>query len=224
MLPVAALLNAFGLIMIYRLDDALDTDLASKQVLWSVVGVGLFVATLIIVRSHRVLSKYSYILGLVGLILLALPIVWLWAPANADARIWISIGPFSVQPGEFSKILLILFIAQLLTTKRALFNVAGYRVAGMQFPRLRDMAPIVIVWGIALVIMALENDFGPALLLFTTVLGMIYLATGRESWLIIGGVLVAIGGVGIYTISDKIQSRVNNFLDPIAHYLSLIHI
>lgn len=218
MLPVAALLNAFGLIMIYRLDDALDTTLASKQVLWSVVGVGLFVATLIIVRSHRVLSKYSYILGLVGLILLALPIVWLWAPANADARIWISIGPFSVQPGEFSKILLILFIAQLLTTKRALFNVAGYRVAGMQFPRLRDMAPIVIVWGIALIIMALENDFGPALLLFTTVLGMIYLATGRESWLIIGGILVAIGGVGIYTISDKIQSRVNNFLDPIAHY------
>lgn len=218
MLPVAALLNAFGLIMIYRLDDALETTLASKQVLWSVVGVGLFVATLVVVKSHRVLSRFSYILGLVGLILLALPIVWPWAPANADARIWISLGPFSLQPGEFSKILLILFIAQLLTTKRALFNVAGYRVAGMQFPRLRDMAPIVIVWGIALVIMALENDFGPALLLFSTVLGMIYLATGRESWLVIGGILVAIGGVGIYTISDKIQSRVNNFLDPIAHY------
>ena len=218
MLPVAALLNAIGLIMVYRLDQAQDTTLASKQVVWTVVGVGLFIATLLLVRNHRLLSRFSYILGLIGLLLLALPIVWPWAPANADARIWISIGPFSVQPGEFSKILLIMFIAQLLATKRTLFNVAGYRVAGMQFPRLRDLAPIIIVWGIALVIMALENDFGPALLLFSTVLAMIYLATGRAAWLVVGGVLVAIGGVGIYTISEKIQSRVNNFLDPIAHY------
>ena len=167
-------------------------------------------------RDHRELSRFSYLLGLLGLALLALPLVWP-QPPDAEARIWIWLGPFSIQPGEFSKILLLIFFAQLLAQKRSLFTVAGYTLWGMTFPRLRDLAPILMVWAIAILIMAVSNDFGPALLLFATVLGMVYFATGRTSWLVIGMGLVAIGGFAVYQISDKIQDRVENFLDPIAN-------
>ena len=217
MLPVAALLNGLGLIMINRLDVARGTSMAPKQVMWALVAIVLMIVVLLVVRDYRTLSRYSFLLGLVGLVLLALPMVWP-SGTNADAKLWISIGPFSLQPGEFSKILLLLFFAQLLVNKRALFQVAGARFLGLVFPRFRDLAPILGVWAVALLIMAGENDFGPALLLFSTVLGMLYLATGRSSWLIIGTVLVAIGGFGVYQISDKIQSRVHNFMDPIGHY------
>lgn len=217
MLPVAALLNGVGLVMIHRLDLATGTSMAGRQVMWTLVGIVLLIGVLVSVRDHKVLSKYSYLLGLVGLVLLALPLVWPTS-INADARIWISIGPFSVQPGEFSKILLLLFFAQLLVNKRALFTIAGYRFLGIDFPRLRDLAPILAVWAIAILIMAVSNDFGPALLLFTTVLGMMYLATGRGSWLLIGLALVAAGGFAVYQVSAKIQERVTNFVDPVANY------
>ena len=185
MLPVAALLNGLGLIMINRLDVARGTSMAPKQVMWALVAIVLMIVVLLVVRDYRTLSRYSFLLGLVGLVLLALPMVWP-SGTNADAKLWISIGPFSLQPGEFSKILLLLFFAQLLVNKRALFQVAGARFLGLVFPRFRDLAPILGVWAVALLIMAGENDFGPALLLFSTVLGMLYLATGRSSWLIIG--------------------------------------
>ncbi len=217
LLPVVAALNGLGLVMIHRLDMANGTSLVRSQVMWTVLGVAMFVAVMVLLRDHRSLSRYSYILGLVGLLLLALPLVWP-SSINSDARIWISIGPFSVQPGEFAKVLLLIFFAQLLVNKRSLFNVAGKRVLGIDFPRLRDLGPILVVWGIALVIMALQNDFGPALLLFGTVLGMLYIATARGSWLLIGLVLVAVGGFGVYQVSAKIQDRVNHFVDPIAHY------
>lgn len=216
MLPLAATLNAVGLVVIYRLDLAKDWHLAERQVMWSLVGIVLLVGTLFVVRDHRELSRFSYLLGILGLFLLALPLVWP-QPPDMDARIWIWIGPFSLQPGEFSKILLIVFFAQLLAQKRSLFTVAGYRFMGLNLPRLRDLAPIMLVWAIAILIMAIADDFGPALLLFATVLGMVYFATGRTSWLLIGLGLVAVGGFTIYQISDKIQDRVSNFLDPIGN-------
>ena len=221
MLPVVALLNAVGLVVIYRLDLAERPGygpLAERQMLWSLVGVGLMVLTLVVIRDHKSLSRYSYLLGLVGLILLALPLVWPQPPGYEEARIWLWLGPFSIQPGEFSKILLLIFFAQLLAQKRALFTVAGRHFAGLTFPRLRDLAPILMVWAIAILIMAVSNDFGPALLLFATVLGMVYFATGRASWLAIGLALVAIGGYAVYQVSSKIQERVSNFLDPFADF------
>ena len=218
MLPVAALLNGIGLVMIYRLDSAKDTTMATRQVMWSLVGIVLMILMLVVLRDHHRMRRYSYLLGFGGLLLLALPLVWPATSLNADARIWISVGPFSVQPGEFSKILLLVFFANLLVSKRTLFSVAGYRFLGMDFPRLRDLAPILGVWALALMIMAGENDFGPALLMFTTVLGMVYVASGRASWLLIGLGLVAVGAVGIYQISSKIQERVANFIDPVGHY------
>ena len=217
MLPIVAVLNGIGLLMLARIDIAQDLSLASRQVMWTMVGLVLFAAVLIIVRDHKVFTRFSYLFGVVGIVLLALPLVWP-QPPGAEARIWIWLGPFSVQPGEFSKILLLLFFAMLLVQKRSLFTVAGYRFLGISLPRLRDLAPILIVWGIAIIIMGVSNDFGPALLLFSTVLDMLFMATGRVSWLIIGIILVAIGATGIYMISDKIQDRFSNFLDPLANY------
>lgn len=215
MLPVVSLLNGLGLIMVYRIDAAKDLGLANRQIMWSVVGVALLIAVLIIVRDHKVLTRYSYLLGAFGLVLLALPLVWPTS-INADARIWIQIGSFTLQPGEFSKILLLMFFAQLLVQKRALFTVAGYRVFGISFPRLRDLAPILLVWAIAILIMAISNDFGPVLLLFSTVLGMLFMATGRWSWLIIGLGLTAVGGAFVYSLSAKIQDRFSAFRNPLA--------
>ncbi|ANE02801.1 FtsW/RodA/SpoVE family cell cycle protein [Corynebacterium crudilactis] len=217
MLPVVAALNGIGLVMIYRLDQATGYSTVNSQLMWTLVGVVLMVAVLLLLRDYKSLSRYSYLLGVVGIVLLALPLVWP-QPGGVEARIWIWLGPFSIQPGEFSKILLLLFFAQLLATKRALFTVAGYRFLGLEFPRLRDLAPILVVWALAILIMAGANDFGPALLLFTTVLAMVYLATGRGSWLLIGAVLVAVGAFAVYQVSGKIQERVQNFIDPVAHY------
>ncbi|MDK8242218.1 cell division protein FtsW [Corynebacterium sp. HMSC05C01] len=221
LLPMVALLNAIGLVVIYRLDLAERPGygpLAERQMMWSLVGVGLMVLTLLVVREHQALSRYSYLLGLVGLIFLALPLVWPQPEGHADARIWLWLGPFSIQPGEFSKILLLIFFAQLLAQKRALFTVAGRRFLGLTLPRVRDLAPILMVWAIAILIMAASNDFGPALLLFATVLGMVYFATDRISWLAIGLALVAVGGYAVYQVSGKIQERVANFIDPFADF------
>ncbi len=217
LLPLASLLNGMGIVMLARIDIDKGWGLAPRQEMWTIVGILLFVLVLFFLRDHKSLTRYSYLLGAVGLFFLALPLVWP-QPPESEARIWIWLGPFSVQPGEFSKILLLLFFAMLLVHKRSLFTVAGSRVFGLSLPRLRDLAPILVVWGIAIVIMGISNDFGPALLLFSTVLGMMYMATGRVSWLIIGIILVFIGGAGIYQISDKIQNRFSNFLDPIGNY------
>lgn len=217
MLPIVSLLNGTGLIMLARLDLANDGGLATRQVMWTIVGLILFVLVLVVLREHRSLTRYSYILGAAGLVLLALPLVWP-QPPGVEARIWLWLGPFSIQPGEFSKIMLILFFAMLLTQKRSLFTVADYKFLGLSLPRLRDLAPILVIWGIAIVIMGISNDFGPALLLFSTVLGMLFMATGRVSWLLIGLLLVGVGGFGIYQISSKIQLRFSNFLDPLGNY------
>lgn len=217
MLPVAALLNGLGLVMIYRIDLATGMSLARSQIMWMVVGVGLLVAVLVFLKDHRSLQDYAYLMGLVGLVLLALPIVWPTS-LNADANVWISIGPFSIQPGEFAKILLLLFFAALLVNKRRLFSVTGKSLLGLQFPRMRDMGPLFLVWGLAMVISVAQNDFGPALLLFATVLGMLYIVTERASWVVLGVGLASVGAVAVYQVSDKIQTRVANFVDPFADF------
>lgn len=234
-LPVVALLNGLGLVVIHRLylgelkdgtspDGAVFRHLFSnpgfsveKQLMWTVIGVVLLVAVLLLLRDYRALGHYAYILGLLGVVLMVLPLFWP-AAINADAKLWISIGPFTVQPSEFSKILLLIFMAKLLSTKRSQFNTEGYRFFGLQFPRMRDLMPILLVWALAMLIMAVANDFGPALLLFATILGMIYIASGRASWLLIGVVLIGIGGTVVYQFSDKIQTRVSNFIDPLATF------
>lgn len=215
--PTVAFLNGLGLVVIHRLDLSLGRELAERQIIWTALGLIVCVATLVVLRDYRILTRFSYLLGALGLVLLAVPLVSP-QPVESDARIWLMIGPFSIQPGEIAKVLLIAFFAMLISQKRALFSVAEHRFLGIGFPRLRDLAPIAVIGAIALVIMALTNDFGPALLLFLTVFGMVYVATSRTSWLLIGTAILLAGGTALAQFSSKIQQRISNMRDPLADF------
>lgn len=216
-LPTVAFLNGIGLVVIHRLDIALGRELAERQILWTGLGIAVCAITLVILQDHKVLTRFSYLLGAVGLILLASPLVSP-QPVESDATIWLMIGPFSIQPGEIAKVLLVIFFAMLISNKRALFAVAEHRFFGIGFPRLRDLAPIAFIGAFAMIIMALTNDFGPALLLFLTVFGMVYVATSRLSWLLIGTAALLVGGSLLARSSSKIQQRIENARDPLADF------
>ena len=161
MLPCVALLNGLGLVMIHRLDLAaadravalgrvLPTELSSRQVAWTAIGLVLFVGVLLVVRDHRELAKYPYTAGLAGLALLALPGLLPSSLSEVNgAKIWLRLGVFSIQPGEFAKILLIVFFAYYLVQKRELFRNAGRRFLGLELPRARAVAPLVLIWGLS---------------------------------------------------------------------------
>jgi len=227
-LPCVALLNGLGLVMIHRLDlakadaaTALDravpTELIARQVAWTAVGLVLFVAVLGVVRDHRTVARYGYTAGFVGLILLALPGV---LPASISevngARIWLRLGIFSIQPGEFAKILLIVFFAAFLVQKRELFTSAGRRFLGMELPRPRDLAPLLLAWGASIGVLVLERDLGTSLLFFGIVLVLLYAATERVSWLLIGLLIFSAGAYVAYTLFGHVQRRVEVWLDPFA--------
>jgi len=228
-LPCVALLNGIGLVMIYRIDLALEqraiqdgstySDSAPKQVLFTTLALALFLAVLILVKDHRTLTRYGYICGLLGVIALALPAV---LPASLSevngAKVWIKLPGVSIQPGEFAKILLMIFFASFLVTKRDLFMVAGRKVLGVELPRARDLGPIVIAALAAIGILMFETDLGQSLLLFGIVLVMVYVATERGIWVGVGLVFFAIGCVIAYNLFGHVQQRVANWIDPLATY------
>ena len=226
MLPCVALLNGLGLVMIHRLDLAAadravalgreaPTVLIQRQVAWTAIGLVLFVGVLYFVRNHRTLARYGYTAGFAGLILLALPGLLPSSISEVNgARIWLRLGIFSIQPGEFAKILLIVFFAVFLMQKRELFSEAGRRFLGMEFPRARDLAPLLIAWGLSVGVLVLERDLGTSLLFFGLFVAMLYVATQRFSWIAIGLVLFAAGAYLAYRIFDHVQQRVELWLDP----------
>ncbi|MGH3432016.1 MAG: FtsW/RodA/SpoVE family cell cycle protein, partial [Thermocrispum sp.] len=184
-LPCVAVLNGIGLVMIYRIDLALVakaeqgggeyTAVAPRQVLWTVAALALFLGVLIVIKDHRTLTKYSYTCGLIGVIALAIPAVLPRSLSEVNgAKVWIKLGAFSIQPGEFAKILLMIFFAAFLVSKRDLFMAAGKRILGIELPRARDLGPIVIAAGMCLAIFVLQKDLGPALLFFGVVLALLY--------------------------------------------------
>jgi cell division protein FtsW (lipid II flippase) len=214
-LPCVALLNGLGLVMIHRLDLAqidqasalgreLPTELVYRQIAWTAVGLVLFVAVLGLVRDHR---------------LLALPGV---LPASISevngARLWLRLGVFSIQPGEFAKILLIVFFAAFLVQKRELFTTAGRSFLGMELPRARDLAPLLVAWGLSIGVLVLERDLGTSLLFFGIVLVLLYAATERVSWLIIGLLFFAGGASVAYQLFSHVQRRVAIWIDPFADF------
>ena len=222
LLPVVALLNGLGLVMIHRLDLANgDGDThgpsAGQQMLWTLVGVAAFAAVVILLKDHRQLSSYGYVCGLTGVILLAIPAV---LPARFSesngAKIWIRFPGFSIQPAEFSKILLLIFFASVLVSKRNLFASAGKHVLGMDLPRPRDLAPLLAAWIISVGVMVFEKDLGTSLLLYTSFLVMVYIATNRFSWVVIGLALFAAGSVAAYYLFGHVRVRVQTWLDPFA--------
>ncbi|AOS60877.1 FtsW/RodA/SpoVE family cell cycle protein [Actinoalloteichus hymeniacidonis] len=221
-LPFAALLNGVGLIAIYRIDladAAADPDhgyLVNRQIGWMVISVVLFVLILAFVKDHRLLARFGYTCGFVGLIALALPGFLPASMSSAGgAKIWIRIGGAGIQPGEFAKILLMIFFASFLVSKRDLFTVAGRRFLGMDFPRMRDMAPMLLAWAASVGVLVFERDLGTSLLFFGLVLVMIYVATERVSWVVIGLSLFAIGCVIAYPLFNHLRVRVLNWMDPL---------
>jgi cell division protein FtsW (lipid II flippase) len=228
-LPCAALLNGLGLVMIHRLDLAYAADAqqqhqhipsatAPMQVLWTGVSLALFVAVLWRVPDHRSLGRYSYTAGVVGLVLLVLPGVLPSSISEVNgAKLWVRIGPFSVQPGEFAKIAIIIFVAAFLVSKRDLFSTAGKHILGMDFPRARDLAPLVVAWFLSVGVLALEKELGASMLFFGVVLAMIYIATERVSWLLIGLVFFAVGCVAAYFMFAHVRVRVEVWNNPFAY-------
>jgi cell division protein FtsW (lipid II flippase) len=229
-LPTVALLNGLGLVMIHRLDLAgtsravglggvAPTVNAPRQLAWTALAVVLLAAVLVWVRDHRTLSRYAYIFGVSGLGLLALPGL---LPASISqvngAKLWLRLGPFSLQPGEFAKIMITVFVAAFLVAKRELFRSAGRRLLGMDLPRIRDLAPLLVAWGLSVVVLTLERELGASLLIFGVVLTMIYVATARVSWVVIGLMFFVLGSIIAYHAFGHVRDRVQAWLNPNADY------
>ena len=224
LLPAAVMLNLLGLVMIHRLDiaDQLIARLnnteapipdAEAQFTWLVLAAGLVVLTLLVVRDHRRLQRYTYSAMLVGVILLLLPLVPGLGTTINGATLWIRVGPFSFQPSEFAKIFLTIFFAGYLVLKRDSMAVVRTKILGLGFPRGRDLGPITLAWLVALIVLAFERDLGTALMFFGVFVVMLYVSTGRRSWLVIGALLLLLGGLIGYLAFGHVQQRIMIWLD-----------
>jgi cell division protein FtsW (lipid II flippase) len=189
-LPIATLLNGLGIAMIYRIDIAKNFTgweaAGVRQIVWSALAIVLAIVVLIVVRNHRVLQRYRFVAMFAGIALLLLPLLPFIGSEKFGARIWIDIGPFSFQPGELGKIALAIFFAGYLVSARDSLSMVGRKFLGMRFPRARDLGPILIVFLASMGVLIFQRDLGTSLLYFGLFLVMIYVATGRASWIILG--------------------------------------
>ena len=207
-LPVVFTLSGIGITFVTRLQP----DASLGQVIFLFLGVALMVGTLAVVKNLEVIKRYKYVLGIAGIILLVLPMFI--GTEIYGSKLWIKIGGFQFQPGEFAKVLIVLFLAGYLAESRELLSISNRTVLGIKFPRLRLLYPLFIVWGVCLLVVAFERDLGSALLFYTIFLIMLYVATGRVSYVIIGLALLAVGAFGMYQIMSHVQVRVAIWLDP----------
>jgi cell division protein FtsW (lipid II flippase) len=231
MLPLAALLNGLGVVMIYRLQQSgrdgnpgiqistISTSATAVQVMYSALGVIAFVLVLAFIREVRVLQRYTYTLGAVGLVLLAIPAL---LPSRfsevpgTGAKIQIALGGFSFQPEEFAKLALAVFFAGYLVAKRDVLALAGRRFLGIDLPRARDLGPVLIAWGAAMLVLIFESDIGTSALFFGLFVAMIYVATQRTSWLLIGIGLFAFGTYVASKVIGHVGQRFDIWLHPFA--------
>ena len=229
MLPLAALLNGLGIVMIYRLQQSgrngnaglpistLTTHAALYQLMWTAVGIVAFIVVLVLIREPRVLQRYTYTLGTIGLFLLAIPALLPASHSSINgAKVWIIFGGFSIQPGEFARIALAVFFAGYLVRKRDVLSLAGRRFLGIDLPRGRDMGPILVLWAIAMLILIFESDIGVAALFFGLFVAMLYIATQRKSWLLIGILMFVAGALLAGAIIPHVTERFTIWRHPFA--------
>ncbi|MEU6248300.1 FtsW/RodA/SpoVE family cell cycle protein [Glycomyces sp. NPDC047010] len=225
--PVAAFLSGIGIVYIRRIDRTALTDNAlpadagvfagsgGRQLMYYMAAVVVMAVLLAVVRNHRMLRGYAYILLFAGIAFAALPG---FLPASISesggSKNWIRFGSFSVQPSEFAKLMLLIFFAVYLVRKRDMLSVAGKKILGLQLPRMKDLGPIVIVWAASLLMLIFERDLGTSLLLFAIFLSMLYMATRRASWILIGLTMFIGGCIAIYPFFSHLQVRVAIWLDP----------
>jgi cell division protein FtsW (lipid II flippase) len=207
-LPITAVLTAIGLIEIYRISPQLARD----QGVWMLLGLALFVGVVIAFRDIRRLEELKYTCGAVAVVLLLLTIA-LGASVNG-ARLWIRIGGLQIQPGEFAKILLVVFLAGYLRERREVLAAPTRRILGVGIPALRHALPLLLLCGVSLVLLVAMNDLGTSLLFYVIALAMIYIATGRLLYVAAGLGVFAIGALGAVQLTSHVQSRIDGWLDP----------
>lgn len=217
LLPAVFALNGIGLAVIRRIDFAYaargrDTEFGSVQLGWAILGIGLMIAVLLVIRDHRVLRRYTYTAGLIGLVGLMLPLFPVIGAEINGARIWIHIFGRSLQPAEFAKIALVIFFAGYLVTNRDTLALAGPKFLGMRFPRPRDMGPLLLVWAASMLVQVYERDLGTSLLFFGIFLAMLYVATERLSWVVVGLGMFAVGAALAGAFFGHVQSRYEAWL------------
>ncbi|QHC31349.1 MULTISPECIES: FtsW/RodA/SpoVE family cell cycle protein [unclassified Streptomyces] len=213
-LPIGVLLNGLGLVLIYRLDLETPGDRAAPaQLVWSALGVALFIVVVLLLRDHRLLQRYSYVCVVAALVLLLLPSLF---PAVNGARIWIRVAGFSIQPGEFAKVLLAVFFAAYLAANRNALAYTGRRLWRMQFPTGRVLGPIVTIWLLSVGVLVLERDLGTSLLFFGLFVVLLYVATGRTGWIAVGLVLAVLGAVAVGRVEPHVGGRIADWLHPFA--------
>lgn len=226
-LPCVAVLNGLGLVMIRRLDlydidraqaagRALPRADAPLQLIWTTIAVAAFVAVLVVIRDHTRLARYAYTSAAAGLVLLLLPAAPGIGATINGARLWIRVGPMTVQPSEAAKVLLMVFFASYLVSKRDVLSLASRRVAGIDLPRGRDLGPVLVAWAASLAVLVREKDLGSSLLFFGIFIVMLYVATERTSWLLIGVALFGAGSFAAYKMFGHVARRVDTWLDPFA--------
>jgi len=208
--PLMALLAAFGLVMIYRIDDGLARDQANLFVL----GLVLFALTIHFLRDYEVLERYRYLIATVGILLLLAPrLPGISDPVNG-AYLGVEIGPLAFQPAEFAKICLVVFLASYLREHREVLIVGARRVAGITLPPLKHFGPLLVVWGASMLMLVFIRDLGSSLMFFAAFLALLYVATGRLSFVVIGMAMFLIGAWFFANAVPHVGDRVDIWLDP----------
>ena len=207
-LPIVFVLSGIGIAFVTRLAP----DLAVRQVIWLFLGVACMVVTLVIVRNLDALARYKYTLGILGVVLLVIPMII--GTEQNGSKLWLIIGGFSFQPGELAKICIVLFLAAYLATNREVLSASSIKLGPFALPRLRMLLPLLVMWGISLLVVIFERDLGSALLFFVFFVVMLYVATGRVSYVIVSFLLLAAGGVLCYSLFGHVRTRIDIWLDP----------
>lgn len=220
LLPSVVLLNGLGIAMIHRLDLATNPPMRSAelQLGWAVASILAFCVVVVWLKDHRRLQRYTYVWFVLGLAFLLMPLLPVIGFENHGARIWIKIGQFSFQPSEVAKIVLSVAFASYLVEKKDVLARAGARFLGIDLPRPRDLGPILIMWVASLIVLVFQKDLGTTLLFFGLFVAMLYIATERPSWAILGALLlVAMGTLG-YSLFSHVRVRFSSWLDPFADF------